>query len=76
MEWLLAWLPVLGCGVMMLVCMKMMGGMGKKSDSAGAGADAHGVDDAEALRARVAELEHRLEVESGQATSRSESPWG
>ncbi len=74
MEWLFAWLPVLGCGAMMFVCMKMMGGMGKKSDNAGS--DASSVDDAQALRARVAELERRLEAESGQAMSRSESPSG
>ncbi len=71
MEWLFAWLPVLGCGVMMLVCMKLMGGQGKKSDHAAT--DAQSSTDAEALRARVAELERRLEVESNASAKSSEA---
>lgn len=66
MEWLYAWLPLLGCGAMMFVCMKMMGGMGKTSEKATS--NAHNGDDADALRARITELERRLEVESTPAT--------
>ncbi|MBW3606309.1 MAG: hypothetical protein KY460_15675 [Actinobacteria bacterium] len=63
MEWLYALLPLLGCAAMMAVCMKMMGGMG---NSSGEAADDK---DSDALRARITELERRLEVESGQATA-------
>lgn len=71
MEWLFAWLPLLGCGAMMFVCMKMMGGMGKTSKKTAS--DVHDDAGADALRARITELERRLEVESAPATAPSQA---
>lgn len=71
MESLYAWLPLLGCGVMMFVCMKMMGGMGQSSEKATS--NLHDSDEAEVLRARITELERRLEVESASSTPPSKS---
>ncbi len=71
MEWLYTWAPVLGCGLMMLVCMRMMTGAGSKHG----GRDTSTGQDAEetkALRSRLAELERRLEVE-GDSRSRERS---
>ena len=70
MDLFYAWLPLLGCAVMMFVCMKMMGGMGKTSDEATS--DLHNSDEAEVLRARVTELERRLETESASSTPPSQ----
>ena len=70
MEWLYAWVPLLGCAVMMFVCMKMMGGMGKTSENATS--DLHNSDEAEVLRARITELERRLEAESASSTPPSQ----
>jgi hypothetical protein len=60
MEWLYVWLPMLGCAAMMFVMMRMMGGKGSNEGPERSDASDH---DAASLRARVTELENRLEAE-------------